>query len=33
VSPDVQQNGFVRAVVAPVGAVAPESSMSIGSQI
>jgi transposase len=26
VSPDVQQNGFVRAVVAPVGAVAPESS-------
>src|ERR1700710_383703 len=26
VSPDVQQNGFVRAVVASVGAVAPESS-------
>ena len=24
--PDVQQNGFVRAVVAPVGAVAPKSS-------
>jgi transposase len=26
VGPDVQQNGFVRAVVASVGAVAPESS-------
>src|ERR1700721_1642781 len=26
VSPDVQQNGFVRAVVVSVGAVAPESS-------